>query len=471
MEGIISIDFSRKTGAVKPLHGVNNAPMRVPQGSRQDEFKKAGIPFMRTHDTAGMWGGGHYVDIPNVFPNFDADENDPASYDFAFTDAYLKPVTEAGAEVFYRLGVTIENYWKIKAYRIDPPKDFAKWARICEHIVRHYNEGWADGFHWNLRYWEVWNEPENPPMWQGTREQFFELYRVTANHLKSCFPDLRIGGYGGCGFYAIDPESDHDRSDFYRSFVTWFEDFCAYVTAETTSAPLDFYSWHLYSAEPERIMRHAAYAREVLDKAGLTAAESIFDEWNYMANSEKYDRPAFDNMKEAPGAAYCAAAFALMQAGPVDKAMYYDALPTRAYCGLFYFPSVRTTPCYEAFVAFNTLYRLGEAVQCESSAEHIYAVAAANGERQAFLLSNYSWEKDMKPRRIRLAIDGGAPSYELYVVDEEHAHLTHVGACRNGDELELPEYATVLALAGVELPDAVEPVERPAGALNGLSPR
>ena len=54
MEGTISIDFSKNTGAVKPLHGVNNAPMRVPQGSRQDEFKKAGIPFMRTHDTAGM---------------------------------------------------------------------------------------------------------------------------------------------------------------------------------------------------------------------------------------------------------------------------------------------------------------------------------------------------------------------------------------------------------------------------------
>ena len=104
--------------------------------------------------------------------------SDPASYDFAFTDAYLKPVAEAGTEVFYRLGVTIENFWTIKAYRIDPPKDFGKWARICEHIIRHYNEGWADGFRWNLRYWEVWCEPENPPLWQGTREQFFELYRV-----------------------------------------------------------------------------------------------------------------------------------------------------------------------------------------------------------------------------------------------------------------------------------------------------
>jgi hypothetical protein len=465
----VTVDFTRLEGPVKPLHGVNTSPVRY--NTKLPELKDAGIPFVRLHDAGGAFGGTYLVDVPNLFPNFDADPQDPASYEFAYTDAYFRTLDASGMKIFYRLGVTIENFWRVKAYRLDPPKDFGKWARICEHIIRHYNEGWADGFHWNLRYWEVWCEPENPPLWQGTREQFFELYRVAANHLKRCFPDLHIGGYGGCGFYAIDPEIDRDRSDFYRSFVTWFEDFCAYITDEKTSAPLDFYSWHLYGSEPERIMRHAAYVRKVLDKAGLTATESIFDEWNYMAKSEKYDRPVFDNMKEAPGAAYCAAAFALMQAGPVDKAMYYDALPTRAYCGLFYFPSHRTTPCYEAFVAFNTLYGLGGAVACESSAEHVYAVAAANGGRQAFLLSNYSWEKDMKPRRIRLAIEGGAPSYELYIVDEEHAHLTHVGACRNGDELELPEYATVLALAGVELPGAVEPVDRPVGALNGLAPR
>lgn len=471
MDGTLSIDFTQAAGAVKPLHGVNNAPMRVPRGCRQDEFGKAGIPFMRTHDTAGMWGGSHYIDIPNVFPDFDADENDPASYDFAFTDAYLVHVVEAGVEIFYRLGVTIENHWQIKAYRIAPPKDYAKWARVCEHIVRHYNEGWAGGFHWNIRYWEVWNEPENPPMWQGSREEFFELYRVAANHLKSCFPGLRVGGYAGCGFYATDPECDRDRSPFYQSFVEWFETFCAFVTDPATSAPLDFFSWHLYTAEPERILRHAGYVRRTLDRAGLSSTESIFNEWNYMAPSARYDRPVFDNMKEAPGAAFCAAAFALMQAGPVDKAMYYDALPTRSYCGLFYFPSQRTTPCYEAFVAFNKLYRLGTAAPCASGAEHVYAAAATDGGRQAILLANYSWEQDMKPRRVRVDIAGGAPRYDLYLVDEEHHRLTRVGALAPGDELLLPEYATELALAGDTLADAPAEDAAPSSPLNGLASR
>ena len=66
----VSVDFGVSPGVIKPLHGVNNAPVRL--NGKQDEFRKAGIPFVRTHDTAYAFGGTHYVDIPNVFPNFDA---------------------------------------------------------------------------------------------------------------------------------------------------------------------------------------------------------------------------------------------------------------------------------------------------------------------------------------------------------------------------------------------------------------
>ena len=100
----------------------------------------------------------------------------------------------------YRLGVTIE--WGSKKYSCNPPQDFAKWARICEHIIMHYNKGWANGFEYGIDYWEIWNEPENPPMWTGTKEQFLELYKVSSKYLKEKFPEIKIGGYGSCGFYA-----------------------------------------------------------------------------------------------------------------------------------------------------------------------------------------------------------------------------------------------------------------------------
>jgi hypothetical protein len=40
-----------------------------------------------------------------------------------------------------------------------PPRDHDHWADICINIIRHYNEGWANGFHLNLDYWHIWEEP------------------------------------------------------------------------------------------------------------------------------------------------------------------------------------------------------------------------------------------------------------------------------------------------------------------------
>ena len=72
----------------------------------------------------------------------------------------IAAIVNAGVEPYYRLGITIEHQAYIKPYHTFPPKDPEKWARICEHIIRHYTEGWADGYHYNIRYWEIWNEPE-----------------------------------------------------------------------------------------------------------------------------------------------------------------------------------------------------------------------------------------------------------------------------------------------------------------------
>ncbi len=48
---------------------------------------------------------------------------------------------DAGTKTFFRLGQTIEH--QIKKHGTIPPRDFKKWAVICEHIIRHYTEGWV----------------------------------------------------------------------------------------------------------------------------------------------------------------------------------------------------------------------------------------------------------------------------------------------------------------------------------------
>ena len=179
----ISVDFSRVTGTIKPMHSVNNGPAgsRVRGTSSFDDYAAAGIPFARNHDASfySGYGGEHTVDVHRIFKRFEADENDPASYSFESTDRYTKDILDAGTKVFYRLGASIEHQQKFGTI---PPADFEKWARICEHIIRHYNEGWADGFHYDIEYWEIWNEPDtgykqnNSPTWGGTMDEFFVFF-------------------------------------------------------------------------------------------------------------------------------------------------------------------------------------------------------------------------------------------------------------------------------------------------------
>ena len=85
------------------------------------------------------------------------DENDPANYIFEPTDEYVKRTVAVGTEPYYRLGASIEHGFK---FGTRPPKDFNKWARICEYIIAHYTEGWANGFTHDMLYWEIWNEAD-----------------------------------------------------------------------------------------------------------------------------------------------------------------------------------------------------------------------------------------------------------------------------------------------------------------------
>ena len=178
----IKVDLTKRLEKIKPANGGGNGP---PTGrfcrDRRAEFKRAGIPYSRLHDTEGQMGSGEFVNIHCIFKNFDADVNDPASYSFAATDIYIQAVID-------RLGETIENKEKVLRSHTSPPEDPKEWAQVCEHIIRHYNEGWADGFHHGIEYWEIWNEPEGAPNtspnWGGTELEYFNLYSKSASAIK-----------------------------------------------------------------------------------------------------------------------------------------------------------------------------------------------------------------------------------------------------------------------------------------------
>ena len=412
----VKIDFTKNLGKIKPMHGVGQPPFYGARSFPMFHYlTEAGIPFSRLHDVAGPYGGGRFVDIPNLFRDFDADPEDPASYDFTFTDRLITALMDAKVEPFFRLGVTIENDMTIKAYRIHPPKDPEKWAVICEKVIRHYTEGWADGFRYNIRYWEIWNEPDNHfdpkinQMWTGTPEEYYELYNVTAKHLKKCFPHLKIGGYSSCGFYAIAAPSPARE----QSYLGFFDNFLRSV--KENGAPLDFFSWHSYAGISDT-MKFAAYAREQLDRYGFTDTETTCNEWNPEVNLRGTGRHA----------ALVTAMMLAMQNSPLDSAMFYDArYGTSIYGSLFNPLTAQPFPAYYGFLAFNELYRLGTQAEVCCDDEGVYALAACRGTEGCIVLTNTS-PADVP---LNLVMDGAVT--ECRILDGEHL----LSGCRLPEEI------------------------------------
>lgn len=383
---LLNVNSDNIIGKIKPLHGVGQPPFAGSDFKMFHYLTEAGIPYSRLHDVGGAYGGFRWVDVPNIFRDFDRDPADPTSYDFTFTDLLITALVESGVEPFFRLGVTIENDAMIKSYRLDPPSDYQKWAVICEHIIRHYTEGWADGFTYNIKYWEIWNEPDNyediheNQMWRGTKEEYYALYGVASKHLKACFPHLKIGGYASCGFYALKDTfvSSAKASPRKEYFIEFFDGFLSYI--KENHCPLDFFSWHSYdSIENNKL--YATYARKRLDEAGYTATETTCNEWN----SEVKTRGT------AHHAAVACGMLLAFQNTPLDSAMFYDArFGTSIYGSMFHPLTAEPFPTYYAFKAFHELYKLENQIEITHGEDQVYAVGAKKDNNVCILLANPS---------------------------------------------------------------------------------
>lgn len=423
----VSVDCRHPIGKIKPMHGIGQPPITGLSNSLFSYLSRAGIPYSRLHDVEGWMGRGLYVDIPNLFRDFDADENDPASYDFAFTDRIVSGLIAEGVQPYFRLGVSIENEHAVKTYRLFPPKDFEKWARVCEHVIRHYNEGFADGYRYGITYWEIWNEPddcyreETAAMWKGTPEEYYRLYSVTARHLKQCFGDgIKVGGYGHCGVYEYAQDTalcglGHEDTYIYDFTISFLHGFLHYQ--KETGAPIDFFSWHVYDNCHESTRRdftvireHAAYVRRILDHYGFVNAESHLNEWNLYTKKRRRDDPM--------AAAKSLAFMLMMQDTPTDLMCFYDGgIGYSDYRALINADSGYPYRNYYAFAMFSSLYRLGTQVKTEQDGEGLFASAARRGRRAVLLLANPT-DADLA---AEVSIDGfSATEVQIARIDEEN---------------------------------------------------
>ncbi len=429
----MKINFNNKIATIKPMNAVNNGPVYTKNPDQDQtnlpEFKAANIPFARTHDASfcSHYGGEHTVDVHLIFRDFNADPYDPKNYDFDLTDEYMETIIAAGAKVFYRLGSKIEH--ESKHYGVFVPKDFKKWAIICEHIIAHMNEGWANGHHYGIEYWEIWNEPNvYVKCWLGTDEEFYELFTVTAKHLKARFPNLKIGG----------PAVNSYQEDWIRPFLE---------KMRKENVPLDFFSWHCYAREAKTAAEHTVLVRKLLDEYGYNNTESILNEWNYVTGwgGNEWSR-SLEIEISMKGAAFIAAVMSECQNVPLNMLMYYDARPCTMN-GLFNFYNLKPIKGYYPIKTWGEMLAMGNQCEITDIPSDIYATAAIGENGQRLAMITYYTDDD-NALDIEFTVElVGEKRVTLYLLDDKH-DLKPIKRieCDNGKVTLLVQPNTVVVL-------------------------
>lgn len=434
----LTVDFSATNGLIRPLHGVNLGPLCYRGMVDVTVYHRAlNLPLTRLHDV--VWVNYDAVDISTIFRDFRDDPAQADNYQFAASDDYLAAIVQAGSPILYRLGESIEH--TPRKYRVHPPKDPTKWAEICCGIIRHYNDGWADGFQHNIRYWEIWNEPENhPAMWTGTDAQFLDLYQIAAKTIKNRWPQLKVGGpsIGHTGEFV---DGRFRPGDFLLRFLRHCREH---------QVPLDFFSWHRYTKDPSDYARRARAIRQLLDEHSFPNTESHCNEWNYlpdddwrpmMKEGQGADRERWSAELGGPkGAAFAAWTLISLQDAPVDMANFYTA--EVQMFGLFNLNGVPRKN-FHAFQAFRALLDTPLRVKTPPNEAGQVATCAgldAESTRAAILLSNFNHTDDSTSVEVRKLPWTSATRFELLLVNAQHDfEKTRNGLLPPDGRLELPE--------------------------------
>lgn len=215
--------------------------------------EEAGFQYVRFH---GLLDD----DMSVIFLNRDGE----LTYNFFNIDAIcdfllsigMKPFLELGfmPEVLASTGTTCFHY----KGNVSKPKDYAQWDTLIEklaaHLVARY--GIDEVRAW---YFEVWNEPNLKFFYEGTQDDYFELYEHTARAVKKANASLRVGGPA-------------------TACNGWIVDLIHYC--EGNAVPLDFISTHHYPTD-DPLWESGMALDEAIEKMMQKSAEGTPEKKTY----------------------------------------------------------------------------------------------------------------------------------------------------------------------------------------------
>lgn len=202
--------------------GIN---VHVPQGddlaSQLDRASAAGIGWVRIDF---IWA---------------AVEPARGKYDWRIYDALAAAAKARGLQVFATIAYT--PAWATDGPALTGvPRNPDDWRRICFRAAKRYRG--------RIHHWGLWNEPNLPRFWSGSRQQYIDvILEVGADAIRSGNPAAQVGGPDLAHLTA----GDADWYDWLRRILLEAGD------------RLDFITHHVYDADGNRDVTSRLEARTV----------------------------------------------------------------------------------------------------------------------------------------------------------------------------------------------------------------
>lgn len=274
----INIDFDKTAGTFNTMFKECVGAGRANEGLRADwqqqlayVRKECGFKYIRMH--------GLLTDDMAVYTE---DSKGNPIYSYMYVDALFDYLLSIGMKPFVELGFMPNAlasgnktifWWR---GNVTPPKDYNKWEAFIKNLVQHFTEryGAAEVKTW---YFEVWNEPNlSPGFWSSTQEEYFKLYKYTAQAVKAVNPSYRIGGPGTAG----------------AAWESETIEFC-----KKNHVPIDFISTHSYgvnqgfldeygqtgtalSKDPMNVSGDVLQSRKEITQSSFPNLELHYTEWS-----------------------------------------------------------------------------------------------------------------------------------------------------------------------------------------------
>lgn len=215
--------------------------------------KQCGFKYIRFH--------GLFHDDMFVY----SEKDGCPTYNWQYIDELFDKLLDIGIRPFVELGFCPKDmasgegtcfWWK---GRSSPPKDYSKWGELVRNFVQHciWRYGLEEVRKW---YFEVWNEPNLDGFFRnGTKSQYFKLYKASVEVLKGIDCNLKVGGPATSNFVP-DDRFEGEVEDSSKQITwkvadlgglewkdVWIRDIIEFCEKE--KLPLDFISTHPYPTD------------------------------------------------------------------------------------------------------------------------------------------------------------------------------------------------------------------------------